>query len=78
MTMMARGKPLPAKMRVPEMAALFGLAVTTVQRWCREKSIPARRVGRQWVVSIRLLKERNEDLYEELSERWNDHHTRSH
>lgn len=63
-------RALPKEMWATDMADLYGIPRRSVQRWCKRGEVPARRIGRLWLVKIGLLRDRNPDLYEELLERW--------
>ncbi len=49
---LARGKHL---LDVDDVAEYLGVEQTTVQRWCREGSIPAMKIGKQWRIRREAL-----------------------
>lgn len=63
-------RPLPEELWAVDVAALYNLNLRTVQRWCQRGHVPARHIGRLWLIKVTLLRDRNPDLYEELVERW--------
>ena len=36
--------------KLPEVAAILGVHITTVRRWVKGELLPAKRIGRQWFV----------------------------
>lgn len=63
-------RPLPEELWAVDVAALYNVKLRSIQRWCQKGQVPARRIGRLWLVKVGLLRDRNPDLYEELAERW--------
>ena len=63
-------RPLPEELWAVDVASLYNVKLRSIQRWCKNGHVPARRIGRLWLVKIGLLRDRNPDLYEELAERW--------
>lgn len=51
---LARGKHL---LDVDDVAEYLGVEQTTVQRWCREGSIPAMKIGKQWRIRREALED---------------------
>jgi excisionase family DNA binding protein len=50
----ARGKHL---LEVPDVAEYLGIQQTTVQRWCREGSLPCMKIGKEWRIRREALEE---------------------
>jgi len=48
---------MPEEMGTGEVAGAFGVGVWTVSRWCKSEALPARKIGRTWII-------RREDLRE--------------
>ena len=57
----ARGKHL---LEVDDVAEYLGVEQTTIQRWCRERSLPAIKIGKEWRIRRDAL-----DLFLRRSER---------
>ena len=61
----ARGKHL---LEVADVAEYLGVEQTTVQRWCREGSLPGMKIGKEWRIRREALErflersERSESL----------------
>lgn len=55
----ATDKPL----RCEEIAAILGVTIETVQRWCRDGVVPAVKIGRSWYVSQQALLRRFPDAF---------------
>src|SRR5215212_11106613 len=51
---LARGKHL---LDVPDVAEYLGVEQTTVQRWCREGSLPGLKIGKEWRIRRETLEE---------------------
>jgi excisionase family DNA binding protein len=46
---------IPNMLTVSETAALLGLSVATVRRWCARGRIPCHRFAKMWTISVRDL-----------------------
>lgn len=56
---------------VQQLAAVTKVPIRTLQRWCRDGHIPARRIGpRKFQVVLPLLEDSNPDLFAMILERY--------
>ena len=53
-----------------EVARAIGVSKMTVARWCEQGKLPAKRAvaGSTWRIDLRVIRERNIGLWEELEE----------